>query len=86
MNESNGNGTAFALAFLFAICLILVGVIMMNVKAGGIDNHITQVDDHITVIETKVDGIGEDVRMLKYGQQLLAASQGQAAPIVVTTK
>lgn len=85
MNESNNSSMGFALAFVFAICLILVGVIMMNVKATGIDNHISRVDDHITTVETKVDDIAQDVELIKYGQQLLAAGQGQQ-PIVVTVK
>lgn len=63
------------LALLLAVVLIFVGVIIMNVQAGGIDNHLDR-------IEVKVDNVAHDVDLIKYGQQLLAAGQGQ--PIVVT--
>ena len=68
----------YLLAFLFAICLILAGVVLMNVQVAGVDNHLNK-------IETKVDNIGIDVQMLKYGQQLLAAGNGNQ-PVVVTVK
>lgn len=68
----------YVLAFVFAVCLILAGVILMNVQVVGVDQHLDK-------IETKVDTISDDVQMLKYGQQLLAAS-GSQQPVVVTVK
>ena len=79
MSESQGSGSGFILAFVFAICLILVGVVMMNMQVSGVDTHLDK-------IETKVDTIGNDVQMLKYGQQLLAASSGKQEPVIVTVK
>lgn len=69
----------YALAFVFAVCLILAGVILMNVQVVGVDQHLDK-------IETKVDTISDDVQMLKYGQQLLAASSGKQEPVIVTVK
>lgn len=69
----------YVLAFVFAICLILAGVVLMNVQVVGVDRH-------LDAIETKVDTIGDDVELLKYGQQLLAASSGKQEPVIVTVK
>lgn len=74
-NNSSSTGMNMLLALLLAVVLIFVGVIIMNVQAGGIDNHLDR-------IEVKVDNVAHDVDLIKYGQQLLAAGQGQ--PIVVT--
>lgn len=74
-NNSSNTGMNMLLALLLAIVLTLVGVIMMNVQVSGVDNHLDR-------IEVKVDNVAHDVDLIKYGQQLLAAGQGQ--PIVVT--
>lgn len=75
MENNTNTGVNMLIAFLLALVLIFVGVLVMNVQVSGVDNHLDRV-------ETKVDNIGHDVDLIKYGQQLLAASQGQ--PIVVT--